>query len=80
MIGTKLGPAPAPFTPPGAPAGFVIVSTPLPGEARALLRLELKDLDVAIARAIPKAADRETRAHLEDTRLQIKDILDPEEK
>jgi hypothetical protein len=78
MIGAKLNPPP--FTPPAnLPAGFLFPPpTPLPGEARALLRLELKDLDAAIARAIPKAADRETRAHLEDVRLQIKEILDPE--
>jgi hypothetical protein len=77
MIGTKLNPPP--FTPPAnAPAGFMFPApTPLPGEARALLRLELKDLDAAIGRAIPKAADRETRAHLEDARLQIRDILEP---
>jgi hypothetical protein len=77
MIGTKLNP-PAPTPPSSMPSGFSFPApTPLPGEARALLRLELKDLDAAIGRAIPKAADRETRAHLEDTRLQIRDILEP---
>jgi hypothetical protein len=77
MIGTKLNP-PAPTPPSSMPSGFSFPApTPLPGEARALLRLELKDLDAAIGRAIPKAADRETRAHPEDTRLQIRDILEP---
>lgn len=80
MIGTKLGPPTPPFTPPGAPPGFTIVTTPVPGEARALLRLELTELDVAIGRAISKAADRETKAHLQDVRLQIKNILEPKAK
>jgi hypothetical protein len=77
MIGAKLNP-PAAAPPSSMPSGFSFPApTPLPGEARALLRLELKDLDAAIGRAIPKAADRETRAHLEDARLQIRDILEP---
>lgn len=77
VISSKLNTGP--WTPPtNLPAG-VIISPPtsLPGEARALLRLELKDLDAAISRALPKAADRETRAHLEDARLRIKEILEP---
>ncbi|OGU31059.1 MAG: hypothetical protein A2X67_08430 [Ignavibacteria bacterium GWA2_55_11] len=80
MIGAKLNPPP--FSPPvGLPPGFSFPPpTPLPGEARALLRLELKDLDGAIARAIPKAANRETRAHLEDSRMEIKKLLEVEKK
>jgi hypothetical protein len=45
------------------------------GDIRALFRGELKDLDRDIAAAIPKAADRQTRLHLEDLRAEIKDIL-----
>lgn len=76
LIGAKLNPAPI-IPPANLPSGFTIPPpTPLPGDARALLRLELQELDGAIGRATPKAADRETRAHLEDTRLQIKEILD----
>lgn len=77
LIDAKLHPPP--FTPPSnVPPGFSFPPpTPLPGEARALLRLELKDLDAAIGRALPKASDRETRAHLEDARLRIKEILEP---
>jgi hypothetical protein len=73
---------PPPFTPPtGLPAGIVIPPpTPLPGEARALIRAELKELDAAIARALPRAADKEVRAHLEDSRYQIEKILNPEKK
>jgi hypothetical protein len=53
---------------------------PLPGEARAIIRAELTDLDGAITRALPRAADRETRAHLQDIRYQISRILYPEKK
>ena len=50
------------------------------GEARAIIRAELTDLDALIARALPKASDRETKAHLLDSRYQISKILFPEEK
>jgi hypothetical protein len=72
-VDRKLNPkAPSPsastsrFTPP-----------PLPGEARALLRYELEQLDRAIGRALPSTTDIETRAHLNDSRAVIKRILDP---
>jgi hypothetical protein len=50
----------------------------LPGKGGALICAELTDLDASIARAIPKSADRETTAGLEDARFQIKKILDPQ--
>ena len=34
----------------------------------------------AVARALPRAPDRETRAHLQDVRYQISKILYPEKK
>jgi hypothetical protein len=52
----------------------------LPGEARAIIRAELTDLDAAIAKSLPRTADRETRAHLADARYRIKKILDPEKQ
>ncbi len=52
----------------------------MPGEARALLILELKDLDRAIAVAIPKSADRETRAHFEESRKKIEELLEGDKK
>ena len=55
---------------PGGPAGT-------PSDARALIRGELKDLDAQIRAAIPKAANRMTRLHLEDMRNEIAKILDP---
>jgi hypothetical protein len=79
-MGTKLNPLPW-TPPPGLPPGFIIPPPPpLPGEARAIIRAELTDLDASIARALPKATDRETRAHLQDSRYQISKILFPEKK
>jgi hypothetical protein len=80
LLGTKLNPPPwAP--PPGLPPGFVLMPPPLlPGEARAIIRAELTDLDASLARALPKASDRETKAHFQDSRYQISKILFPEKK
>jgi len=78
-MGTKINPPPAPAQPPGLPPGVVIPPPPaVPGEARAIVRAELTDLDAAISRALPRATDRETRAHLQDARYQIGKILRPE--
>ena len=40
-------------------------------------RAELRALNASIAAALPKAADHDTRAHLEGARDQIATILDP---
>lgn len=79
-MGSKLNPPP--FTPPAnLPPGFVFPPpTPLPGEARALIRTELLDLDAVIAQSMARAADRETKAHLRDSSDQISKILYPEKK
>ena len=80
ILGAKLNPPP--FTQPaGLPPGFTIMPPPpLAGEARALIRQELLSLDAAIARALPAAADREMKAHLQDSRYQISRILFPDKK
>ena len=44
---------------------------------RALIKAELRDLSNAISAAMPRATDRQTRAHLADTRDQIAKALDP---
>jgi len=44
---------------------------------RALIRAELRDLNTAIGAALPRATDRQTRAHLADARDQIAKALDP---
>ena len=46
-------------------------------DIRALFRSELTALDGSIKAALPRAANRETRAHLEDARDQIDKILHP---
>jgi hypothetical protein len=77
-VGGKVNPPP--FTPPaGAPAQFAQQAGPArsTSDIRALFKSELRLLDAEVARAIPRAADRETRAHLEDVRDQIREILDP---
>jgi len=77
-VGSKLNPVPA-SVPAGMPPGFSFgPATPLPGEARALIRAELLDLDAMLAAAIGKAGDRETKAHIKDSRDQIAKILYPD--
>lgn len=49
----------------------------VPDEARSLLRAELMELDDAVRVALPKAADRTTRAHLLGVRHQIELLLKP---
>jgi len=44
---------------------------------RALIKAELRDLSAAIGVAMPRATDRQTRAHLADVRDQIAKALDP---
>ncbi|HEX7331014.1 MAG TPA: zinc-dependent metalloprotease [Pyrinomonadaceae bacterium] len=44
---------------------------------RALIKAELRDLSAAINVAMPRATDRQTRAHLADARDQIAKALDP---
>jgi hypothetical protein len=81
LVGLRFIPPPPAPPPPGLPPGVVIPPPPsLPPEGRALLRSELTDLDAAIARALPGAGDRETRAHLQDCRYQISKILNPDKK
>jgi hypothetical protein len=79
IVNTKLNPTPA-TVPAGMPAQFTAFLAPPPGEAKALLRSELLDLDAQIARALPKASSREMKAHLTDARAQISRILNPERK
>jgi hypothetical protein len=44
---------------------------------RALIKAELRDLNTALGAAMPRATDRQTRAHLADARDQIAKALDP---
>jgi len=47
------------------------------GDERPFYRAELRALNAAITTAVARATDRETKAHLEDSRHQIAKILDP---
>jgi Met-zincin len=51
--------------------------TPVNDDQRAYYRGELRALTASITVAIPKASNRPTRLHLEDSRDQIAKILDP---
>ena len=51
--------------------------TPVNDDQRAYYRGELRSLNASITAAIPKAANRQTRFHLEDSRDHIGKILDP---
>jgi hypothetical protein len=75
----RINPAPQ-AAPAGMPAAFAAFQSPPPGEAKALLRSELIDLDGQIARALPRASTREMKAHLTDARARISLILNPEGK
>ncbi|HEX2191250.1 MAG TPA: zinc-dependent metalloprotease, partial [Longimicrobiaceae bacterium] len=73
---TWLAEVEARVAPPARPAG----SSPLaavPTEAPALLRGELRALDAQIRAALPRAADRATRLHLEAARDGIARVLEP---
>jgi hypothetical protein len=75
QINAKLNPSsttPA-FTP---PPGFV-PPAPLLEDARNELRGELVSLRADVRRAIPRAADRETRLHLDGVDHEIGEILEP---
>ncbi len=68
-----LSPSPAPGPRPRRPAESPAAMT----DARAAMRAEIVTLRADIAAALPRATDAATRAHLEDARVQIGRILDP---
>ena len=75
---TKINPPP--FTPPaGAPQQFIQQLGPAraTSDIKAAFRAELRTLDADLQRALSRSADRMTRAHLQDARDQVRDILEP---
>ena len=76
QLDRKINPSSAPTTPTPQFPGFT-PPAPLLADARNELRGELVTLRGEIRRAIPRAADRETRLHLEGADHQIGEILDP---
>jgi hypothetical protein len=78
QVNNKVNPAPF-VAPAGAPAAFIQQIGPAraTSDVKALFKEELRTLDGEVAKALGRAADRETRAHLNDVRDQIRKILDP---
>ena len=76
QINLKLNPPPPPATPVVNFPGFT-PPAPLLDDARNELRGELVSLRADIRRATPRAADRETRLHLEGVDHAIGEILEP---
>ncbi|MEO8450238.1 MAG: zinc-dependent metalloprotease [Gemmatimonadota bacterium] len=74
----KINPV-APVLPPGLPPEFAALFGPArpTSDIKALFRSELRSLDASLKAALPRAADRETRAHIADARDEIAKILDP---
>ncbi len=75
LANNKLNAQPA--APPALPRGVTPVQPPTSGDERPFYRAELRTLSAAIGAALPRSADRATRAHLEGARDQIAKILDP---
>ncbi len=67
-------PAAAPAGPGGGFGGGGATNT---ADIRPLLKAEMRDLDRELASAIGRTSDRSTRAHLQDARDQINEMLDP---
>lgn len=67
---------PAP-TIPAQLAAFIQMAPTLPDDTRGALRADLRALQSQAAAKAPGAADRATKAHLEDLKDQIARILDP---
>jgi hypothetical protein len=73
-IAAKINPPPAPAALAAALGGAAAANT---NDFRPILKDEMRVLDRDLAAAIGKTSDRMTRAHLQDTRDQIKKMLDP---
>ncbi len=79
LFDAKLNPPPAPAGQQGGGAGAAAAAAAnvLAEDVKSQLRGELVALRAAIRAAIPKAADRETRSHLQAADFRIGRILDP---
>ncbi|MEO7966374.1 MAG: zinc-dependent metalloprotease, partial [Gemmatimonadaceae bacterium] len=78
ILDTKINVRPAQLAV-GAPGLFGAPSSGArpTSDIRAVFRSELHALDVQVANALRRTQDRMTRAHLEDVRVQIKNVLEP---
>lgn len=78
QLGTKINPpAPAAGAQGGQQPGGAGQQQASTADIRPILKSELRSLDSQLAGAIGRTSDRMTKAHLEDSRDQIKKILDP---
>jgi hypothetical protein len=75
-MGSKINP-PAPAAGAGGGGGGGAAPAPLSEDARSQIRGELVTLRDEIRRAVAKAADRETRLHLQGAEHRITEILEP---
>ena len=69
---------PAAATPGSPGAGAAQATARFATDTRPLLRGHLVELDRAVQSALPRTRDEVTRLHLQDIRLQIEDILNPD--
>ena len=79
IVATKVNP-PAPPTGGGGGGGFGGFNAPAraTSDVRAAFRSELRALDGQLQRAVGRTTDRATRAHLEEARDRIREILEPD--
>jgi hypothetical protein len=75
LVNTKINGTSAAI-PAGLPPEFAALFA-VSGDEKPFYRAEVRSLNAAIASALAKTSDRETRAHLEGARDQIAKILDP---
>jgi hypothetical protein len=76
IINERLNGRPQPVTAVGATSAVVVPLNPH-DDARGLLRAELRAISARAGARIAAASDAATRAHLEDLRDRIADVLDP---
>jgi hypothetical protein len=74
----KINPQPVQL-PAGLPPQFAAQFAPAraTSDIRAAFRGDLRAVDAQLARALPRSGDAITRAHIQDARDQIREILDP---
>lgn len=77
LINTPLAPATPPFGFPGGGGGRATPPPPRPGDARALARLELLEIQASLRTALARPTDRTARAHFVDLQARIDRILNP---
>jgi hypothetical protein len=78
-VDADVNPPPATTPPPQLPPGFPRPPARYTTDVRPLMRGELVELDRVVAGALARTTDQVTRLHLQDVRLQIAHILNPDQ-